>query len=69
MKKIILMAGCLLVLGGCSAMDSTYGKAKGVYKAGKTVYKIAPVKSHKIEAVGNVAEKYDVLREEVRGTK
>jgi len=68
MKKVIILAVmALVVFSGCSAMDATYGKAKGVYKAGKTVYKTVPVKSNGLEAIGKTAEAYDGLRTEVRG--
>jgi len=69
MKKIILslMAIVAMMFVGCSAMDKTYGKAKGVYKAGKVVYEHQPIKSERLEAVGKTAEAYDGLREEVRG--
>ena len=62
------MVVCLgLMFGGCSAMDATYGKAKGVYKTGKVIYEVQPFKSNGIEAVGKTAEAYDGLRNEVRG--
>jgi len=67
MKKLLLLIGCVLVLGGCSAMDGTYGKAKKVYGGAKKVYEIQPIKSNALEAVGGTAEAYDGLREEVRG--
>ena len=69
MKKVLLfLIACLtLLFGGCSAMDTTYGKAKGVYKAGKVVYDVQPIKSNTLEAVGTTAEAYDGLRSEVRG--
>jgi len=67
MKKIILSVGCLVMFVGCSAMDTTYGKAKKVYGGAKKVYKVQPIKSNAIEAVGETAEAYDGLRQEVRG--
>ncbi len=68
MKKVLLfLIACVVMFGGCSAMDATYGKAKGVYKAGKVVYDVQPIKSNTLEAVGTTAEAYDGLRSEVRG--
>ena len=66
MKKILIV--CIaLIFGGCSAMDTTYGKGKDVFKAGKTVYEHQPFKSNTVEAVGRTAEAYDGLRTEIRG--
>ena len=68
MKKIILsLIATVFMFGGCAAMDATYGKAKGVYKAGKVVYEVQPLKSNTVEALGTTAEAYDGLRSEVRG--
>ena len=67
MRKLMIGLAALVTFVGCSAMDGTYGKAKGVYKAGKKVYEIQPIKSNAIEAVGGTAEAYDGLREKVRG--
>ncbi len=65
--KFILMVIVGLSLVGCSAMDSTYGKAKRVYKDGKWIYKHQPLKSNTLEAIDKGATNYDSLREEVRG--
>ena len=69
MKKFTVLAVvCIgLVFGGCASNDKHYERVSKVYKAGKTVYEVQPIKSNTLEAIGSGAEAYDELRSEVRG--
>lgn len=54
------------MFAGCSAMDKPYNDAKVVYKAGKEVYKIQPIKSVGLEALDKAATSYDKARNVIR---
>lgn len=68
MKKVILslIAIMAIIFVGCSAMDKPYNDAKVVYKAGKQIYKIQPIKSVGLEALDKAATSYDKARTLIR---